>query len=181
MKSVLLAAVMSLTAIPAYSDDFYSSKVGNWLIFGDHGDSELNPACVVSYEWQDGSEFQLIYDLPNRELFIYFENFDWDIIDPEGYYKLNMVIVGSGNNLQSGELDYYLMDKNSINIPDISPVPFLEAFAGLNELRFIMPGDIPNAYLGLRGSRAATERLMDCIDVGRRSGLDDNKPLGHDL
>jgi hypothetical protein len=166
MKSIFFGAALVLSALPANADYFYQSEVGNWMVFGEDPASELNPACVISYEWQDGSEFQLIFDLYERELFIWFRNLEWDIIDPEGFYSLNMVAVGRNNNVVSGVLDYYLLNKNTIDIPDIEPGTFLDAFARMNELRFVMPGNIQNAYLDLDGSRAATMEFFDCINLG---------------
>ena len=181
MKSIILSTLLFFTTFPAFSESFYNKEVGNWVVFGDVGGEDQDPACVVSYEWRDGSEFQLIYELYKRELWIWFENFEWDIRDPEGYYKLDMVIVGNGNNLNSGEMDYYLTDKNTIYLPNIEPKSFIDAFAGLNELRFIMPGNIPNAYLSLDGSRAATEHLIDCVDVGNSTDFSKKKPIEHNL
>jgi len=166
MKSIFFVAALALTTLPANAEYFYQSDVGNWTVFGEAPENELNPACVISYVWQDGSEFQLIYDLYERELFIWFRNLEWDIADAEGYYTLDMVVVGSGNDLVSGRLDYYLVNKNTIDIPGIDPGPFMNAFAGMHELRFIMPGNIQNAYLGLEGSRAASMEFFDCINLG---------------
>ena len=187
MKSLLLGTIFAVTtAFGASADNFYERETGNWFVFGDYGDEELNPACVVSYVWQDGSEFQLIYDLYNRSLDIWFENFEWDIADAPGFfYNMNMVIVGRGNNLISGEMEYLLEDKNSITIYGIEPPgTFVEAFAGLNELRFIMPGNIPNAYLDLQGSRNATQLFLDCINIGDSIEFDEHldlSPLGEAL
>lgn len=169
MRNLLLGALFVLlgTITASANTFFYNTTYQNWQIFGDIGNGDdLNPACVISYEWRDGSEFQLIFDLVDRELWIWFQNFEWDIADTSGYdeyYTLNMVIVGSGDNLESGELGYYLVNKNTIDIPDIEPRSFLNAFAELEELRFIMPGNIQNAYLALDGSRGATNRFNDCI------------------
>jgi len=166
MKSIIFGAALALTALPANAEYFYQSDVGNWTVFGEAPEIELNPACVISHVWQDGSEFQLIYDLYERELFIWFRNLEWDIADVEGYYTLDMVVVGSGNGVVSGRLDYYLVNKNTINVPGIEPGTLMEAFAGMNELRFIMPGNIQNAYLDLQGSRAASMEFFDCINLG---------------
>lgn len=169
MKKILLASfLMATTAVAASADTFYEKQTGNWFVFGDRGDQELNPACVISYEWQDGSEFQLIYDLQERVLDIWFENFEWNISDPaDRTYSMDMVIVGNGNNMTNGEMQYYLEDKNSIYISDIQPIgTFLESFSAFNELRFIMPGNIENAYLDLEGSRNASTLFLECVDKG---------------
>jgi hypothetical protein len=175
MRTILLGVIFTLlTTFSASADYFYNSTHNDWAIFGDFGDIDQNPACVISHVWRDGSEFQLIYDLAERELWIWLQNFDWNIVDATGYdfpYSFNMVIVGYNNEVVSGEMGYYLISKNTIDIPDIEPRTFMEAFAGLNELRFIMPGNIQNAYLDLTGSRVATNRFYDCINSFDRPQL----------
>lgn len=169
MKNFLMAMFFIMASVGSVSaETFYEKQTGNWFVFGDYGDEELTPACVISYSWQDGSEFQLIYDLQLRVLDIWLENYDWNISDPAGNtYNLDIVIVGAGNDLTTGELTYRLEDKNSIYIESIEPIAkFLEDFSRMNELRFIMPGTIMNAYLSLDGSRGATNLLLECIEKG---------------
>lgn len=169
MRNTIIATAFAAmaTVMPAQADTFFEEDIGYWQVFGDYGSHDMNPACVVDYTWSDGSNFQLTYDLFNGELYIWFRNFEWDISDPvDVEYYMNMVIIGQGNDLSSGTLTYVLVNKNTIYIPWIEPTPFLDAFAAMNELRFIMPGTIHNAYLNLSGSRRAVEALIDCVQLG---------------
>lgn len=185
MKNLLLGTILAVTtAFTASAEPFYQNTVGNWFVFGDPGDEVLSPACVISYTWRDGSEFQLIYDLYHRSLDIWFENFDWDIADEANlYYSMDMVIIGTGDNLISGEMEYFLEDKNSIYLYGVEPTgTFVDAFASMQELRFIMPGNIPNAYLSLEGSRDATRLFLNCITIGDNMEFEDfQEPLGQAL
>jgi hypothetical protein len=171
MKNFLLGAVFSVIAAvspaSAQTEYFHESYTGPWVIFGDSGDADRTPACVVQYDWKDGSYFQLVLDMHTLELFILFENFEWNIKDAPGEYSLNMVILND-EELVSGKLGFILEDKNSIYIPGIQHESFINAFMSLDELRFIMPGDTSNAYLNLEGSREAIEHFFECVATGNK-------------
>jgi hypothetical protein len=166
MKKFLTTVALAATMFATPATAFYNEDVGNWAVYGDEGNQELNPACVVEYMWQDGSTFQLIYDLSTRELYIWFRNFEWDIADPvDQYYEMQMIMDGRRGMSSSGAT-YLLINKNTIVIPNIHVDAFMVPFMQLAELRMIMPGTIQNAYLDLAGSRMASQSLFRCVEIG---------------
>lgn len=145
------------------SYDFYTQTSGYWTINGQTGSADANPACYIEYAWQDGSVFQLIKDLEDGELYIYFENITWNIVDEPGYYTMRMNIYYPDGKINAGNYDYYLIDKNSISIPQLDVKDFIPSFMQGSELRMIMPGDIENSELFLQGSSDAINIMSDCI------------------
>jgi hypothetical protein len=164
--STILAASLFVTPVLAEGEIFYDGGVeGAWNIFGNAGSTTQNPACVAEVTWQDGSKFQLIKDLADGELYIWFKNNEWNISDPPGNYPFTMNIVDSRGNVINGELQYELINKNTIAVRKIDVDSFIPPFMSMAEMRFVMPGDIQNAYVTLNGSSGAVDKLLACIDT----------------
>ena len=167
------ALALTLTATPALAD-FYNKQVGNWFVFGFEGTSDKNRACVIEYGWQDGSRFQLIKDMVDGEVYIWFKNHQWNIADAPGDYEgMTVIIEGSNGTVKSWNATYNLINKNTITIRNLQNNPdFIEAFSALSVMKFVMPGDIENAVIPLDGSSAAIAAGSDCIDAsnGKKKG-----------
>lgn len=170
MKKFLLATMLScsllLTPALAADDIFYDGGVsGSWAVFGNAGSSKQNPACVAEVSWEDGSKLQLIKDLATGEIYIWFQNMEWNIADAPGNYPFRMNIVDNQNNLIGGDMTYELVNKNTISVRGIDADSFIPPFMTMAEIRFVMPGDIQNAYIPLNGSGGAVEKMLACMDV----------------
>ena len=164
--STALALTMMVT--PAMAN-FYNDEIGYWSIFGFEGTPTDNKACVLEMVWQDGSRFQLIKDLVDGELYIFLKNNDWNISNPEGVYEFEMVIINENNTeAVSGVMEYILLNKNTIVVRGLDADGFVPPFTSLDELRFIMPGNIQNAYVDLENSNAAIQSMSKCIDKASR-------------
>ena len=168
-------SVLMFLSSASFADTFYDGgQLGAWSVFGNSGSETQNPACVAEVTWQDGSKFQLIKDLKDGELYIWFQNNDWNIIDPPGNYQFRMNIVNRANQLAGGDMTYQLVNKNTISVRNIDVDSFLGPFMNMTEIRFIMPGDIGNAFIPLNGSSAAVEKLVQCIDAFKTAPINQN-------
>lgn len=166
MKKLLMttALAFSMAVTPAMA--FYSKNIGDWYVFGFEGTPDDNRACVVQYEWQDGSRFQLIKDLVDGELYIWFKNNQWQISDAPGEYEGMTVVVENADNAKNWPATYSLVNKNTILIRNLqNSVDFIEALAEYDMVYFVMPGNIENAYIDLDNSMAALHAGSECIDA----------------
>lgn len=170
MKNILLSTALSLALLvtPALAENeifFDGGQSGSWSVFGNAGNKDQNAACVAEVTWEDGSKFQLIKDLQSGEVYIWFQNMEWNIADAPGDYKFRMNIVDDRNNLIGGEMTYTLINKNTLAIRGIDAETFIPPFMTMAEIRFVMPGDIQNAYVPLNGSSGAVDKLLACMDA----------------
>jgi hypothetical protein len=181
MKKLLLSTVLaaSLFATQAFAETiFYSGgQTGAWTVFGNAGNATQNAACVAETKWQDGSSMQLIKDLRTGELYIWFQNYEWNIGDPPGDYPFRMNIVNRANQVVGGDMTYSLVNKNTIAIRGIDAQSFIPAFMEMSEMRILMPGDIQPAYIPLDGSTAAVQKLLACMDAAKAIPPIDTAPL----
>ena len=168
MKKLLMTTALAfgLVVTPAMAD-FYNKQVGNWLVFGFEGTPDNNRACVIQYEWRDGSRFHLIKDMVDGEAYIWFKNNQWNIGDAPGNYEgMTIIVEGSNGTVKSWNAIYNLMNKNTIIIRNLQNNPdFIEAFSSLSVMKFVMPGDIENVTIPLAGSSAAIIAGSDCINA----------------
>jgi hypothetical protein len=170
-----LSVLMFLSTASFADDIFYQGgQVGSWSVFGNSGNTTQNPACVAEVTWDDGSKFQLIKDLKNGEFYIWFQNNEWNIIDPPGNYTFRMNIVNRANQVAGGDMTYQLVNKNTIAVRELDVDSFVGPFMEMTEIRFIMPGDIGNAFIPLNGSTAAIEKLVQCLDAYKAAPSNQN-------
>jgi hypothetical protein len=170
-----LSVLMFLSTASFADDIFYQGgQFGSWSVFGNSGNTTQNPACVAEVTWDDGSKFQLIKDLKNGEFYIWFQNNEWNIIDPPGNYTFRMNIVNRANQVAGGDMTYQLVNKNTIAVRELDVDSFVGPFMEMTEIRFIMPGDIGNAFIPLNGSTAAIEKLVQCLDAYKAAPSNQN-------
>lgn len=190
MLKKLLATSFAASLIfstPSFADEIFyqGSQQGSWNVFGNAGSATQNAACVAEVTWDDGSKLQLIKDLISGEIYIWFQNMEWNVGDPPGTYPFRMNIVDRAGNVVGGDMNYELVNKNTIAVRGLDAETFIPPFMGMSELRFIMPGDIGNAYVPLNGSTAAVEQLLQCMDTfknykPKNNPLNQNKVPGQD-
>lgn len=155
---------------------FYRAIVGTWTIIGHPGNSNLNPACVIVRRWQDGSEFHLIRDIKDGELYIRIDNMTWNIGDPIGEYGRNpgtnpiRMNFKFSNSINSSTLIWNLVSKNAITIRHLNVKNFITDFMAASHLSFIMPGTIQNADFDLNGTREAVEHMIRCYSTKANPG-----------
>ena len=185
----LFASVFLLSASPAIAepDNFYYSDVQGtpFFVYGALGDSSknLNPSCYAAQSYKDGSEFRLIRDLKDGELWMIIQNVNWDMVDkPESVFNMQINFY-RGNDVKPMTFDYVVLNKNTIAIRNIiKDGSFLPAFMIADRMMLIMPGSIPNAYIPLNGSRKAIEQVAECIRSARDKNLwVDDKPTVKEL
>lgn len=173
VSSIIAMAMFTSSAIAA-SSQFYSVDVrpGSFYVYGVTSDvsKNENPACYAEINWRDGSRFQLIRDLSDGELYVFFRNATWNINDSNGTYDLraNFNRNGSINGLN---LKYTLVNKNTIVIRNINKEQFVPLFSSNSKMTFIMPGTIQNAEFDLTGSSKALSEISKCIDAARAVDL----------
>lgn len=170
-----LSVLMFLSTASFADEIFYQGgQVGSWSVFGNSGNATQNPACVAEVTWDDGSKFQLIKDLKDGEFYIWFKNNEWNIIDPPGNYSFRMNIVNRAGQVAGGDMAYQLVNKNTISVRNLDVDSFIGPFMEMTEIRFIMPGDIGNAFIPLNGSTAAIEKLVQCLDAYKAAPSNQN-------
>ena len=178
MKKLIMIALFSLFSTLSYADTFYNKKNGVWNVVGVVNEGELNPSCYSLTTWRDGSEFRLIFDLADGELYILVINNQWNIVDDPGKYNLrlnvfiNNTIVGDGGVFE-------LLSKNTIRLRGM-PNQFIELFSHGTKLQFIMPGSIPNMEVNLKGSSQAVDFMIECLNM-YKAGNYKTKPKGRGL
>jgi len=183
MNKFLLPQILALALIattPSFADEIFfdGGQNGSWSVFGNAGNSNQNPACVAEVTWEDGSKLQLIKDLQSGEVYLWFQNLEWNIADAPGDYTFRMNIVDKANNVVGGDMTYTLVNKNTITVRGLDAESFIPPFITMTEIRFVMPGDIQNAYIPLNGSSAAVDKLLACMDVYKVKQPAPAAPLG---
>jgi hypothetical protein len=175
--SVTLAAMLFTSSAFAAGKQFYNVDVrpGPYYVKGVTADVDGgngNPACYAEINWRDGSQFQLIRDLADGELYIFLRNNNWNIGDKSGNtYRLRMNFINRSGNIAGLNFEYYLVNKNTIVIRNIKKDQFLPLFANNVKALFVMPGNIENAEIDLTGSSRSLEEISKCIDAARSVDL----------
>lgn len=169
--SATLAAMLFSSSAFAANQTFFREDVrpGPYYVYGVTADAEKNdnPACYAEVTWRDGSKFQLIRDLADGELYIFFQNITWNIADAPGNYRMRINFFNRNNQINGLNFEYKLINKNTIVIRNIIKEQFLPLFTGNSRALFIMPGSIQNAELDLTGSAKTLSEISRCIDVAR--------------
>ena len=170
-KKLLFASIaVCVFTSQSFADNFYTGKqIGAWTVFGNPGSQSQNPACVAETIWEDGSKMQLIKDLTSGEIYIWFQNYAWNIGDAPGDYPFRMNFHDREGHIVGGDLTYSLINKNTISIRALDAKSFIPAFMEMGEIRIMMPGDIGNAIIPLQGSTAAVQQLLDCMDAAKNA------------
>lgn len=165
--SAMVGSLLLLSSASSTKADFYNDRVDNWVVFGFDGEVDNNRACVMEYKYQDGSKFQLIADLVDGEIYIWFKNHQWNISDAPGEYDgMTILIEGSGGTVRSWDAIYQLSNKNTILIRHLEGNnELIDSIAYLHEMKFIMPGTIENASVPLEGSTRALESMITCLEI----------------
>jgi len=173
--SAALAAMLFTSSALAAGQEFYNVDVrpGPYFVKGVTADTDGgngNPACYAEVTWRDGSRFQLIRDLADGELYIFFRNNTWNISDAPGVYQMRANFHRNGN-VSGLNFQYNLVNKNTIVIRNIIKEQFLPLFSGNQRMVFVMPGSIQNAEVDLTGSARALSEVSNCVDAARSVDL----------
>lgn len=173
--STTLAAMIFTSSAFAAGQEFYNVDVrpGPYYVKGVTADTDGgsgNPACYAEVNWRDGSRFQLIRDLADGELYIFFRNSTWNIADPAGTYQLRANFHRNGA-ISGLNFQYTLVNKNTIVIRNIRKEQFLPLFNSNQRMIFVMPGSIQNAEVDLTGSSRALTEISNCVEAARRVDL----------
>lgn len=172
--SFTLLAVLSTQ--PSFADErkienvktYERRATENWLVQGIYYPTrERNDACVAFKEWKDGSKLELVKDLKSGELRIWHQAMGWNRINDEKMkkYSLRMNFYDQqGNVADGGEIDYTLINKNTIVISQIDEKRFLKAFVNSNRINFIPEGNVSNTQVYFDGkSSDIANVLADCV------------------
>ena len=166
-KAAIVSLAMFATAAHA-GENFFSVDVqpGPYMVYGVTGEKNPrnNPACYAEVTWRDGSKFQLIRDLDDGELYIWFKNNSWNINDQSGRYNMRINFEKNGRITSGLDFQYNLINKNTIVIRNIKKEMFLPLFSNGSKMLFVMPGSIQNAEVSLEGSTRALSEISNCVD-----------------
>lgn len=166
-KAAIVSLAMFATAAHA-GENFFSVDVQPrpYMVYGVTGEKNPrnNPACYAEVTWRDGSKFQLIRDLDDGELYIWFKNNSWNINDQSGRYNMRINFEKNGRITSGLDFQYNLINKNTIVIRNIKKEMFLPLFSNGSKMLFVMPGSIQNAEVSLEGSTRALSEISNCVD-----------------
>lgn len=165
IKSLLIATTVCLFSTVALAQSaFFSTQNKGWEVVGYPQRNELHPVCRGERNYNDGSQFALIKDLADEELYIVLMNATWNISDAPGNYTARINFY-SGNRVTGSHIQYELLNKNTIRIRNITAEKFLPDFMGFSRMVILMPGTIQNAEINLNGSTDLIAIMSDCIRV----------------
>lgn len=181
-KAAIVSLAMFATVAHA-GENFFSVDVqpGPYMVYGVKGETQPrnNPACYAEVNWRDGSKLQLVRDLDDGELYIWFQNNSWSIKDQPGTYRLRINFEKNGTVLRGLDFEYRLLSKNSIAIRNIKKELFLPLFSSGAKMTIVMPGTISNAEVSLEGSTRALNEIANCVDRSQGMNLwPDGQPNG---
>jgi len=167
-----LVSLLGFVSPAAAGDVFYSTSTnGGWDIVGEYNDLKLNPACYIKRDYADGSKFMMIKDLKDGEIYFMNRNVEWNISDEPGKkdgYQVRLVFYKSNGEVSGGVVQYILVNKNTIRVPDLNVEKFVKSVFEYARMVLIMPGNIQNAEITLNGTRDAISKMSDCIDVSSK-------------
>lgn len=163
-KKLFIAVLVSLFTVSTAHAFYDKSIPGGWRVLGDPGSETQNPGCALILTYDDGSEIQLIRDLKDGELFIWFKNNEWNISDEiEKQYPMRINFYNSRGDVIGGEFQYVLVNKSTIVIRGLNIDSFVPVFMEMKTMRFVMEGTIQNANITLDGTREGIGYLAECI------------------
>lgn len=184
MKKLLTIVAMLCVCSSAYAVEYFFDKtVGFWSIYGHPGEKSdtknLNPACITTAHWDDGSYINLIQDIANGELHIELRNNEWNVgdADLDAAYDLTLNVYNK-SSVKSWKANFKFLSKNSIQIRGLDYKTFLPAFMNFSKMVFIMPGTITNAEISLQNSTAAINLMAECLDASKTRKFDPNSTDG---
>jgi len=171
MLKTLAASALAFTlmATSAFSAEVYRANSGQWTISGHRSGNEMS--CVVSTYWGNGAQI-------NINIFPKYDGSQYTtmtITNPNWYptdMHMNEPFVGDiifvgraiGTVRLSGEFQIYGSKKVILrNLTDA----FSDYFIAAREM-IIFPGTPDQMVVGLRGTRAASYALTDCVNAVMR-------------
>lgn len=157
-----IAAVCFMSTVAIAQSVFFQTQNRGWEILGIPQRDQLNPICRGDRNYNDGSQFSLIKDLADEELYILLINNSWNITDKPGQYNAR-INFHSGNRITGANMTYELLNKNTIRVRNITPDRFLPDFMNYSKMVIIMPGTIQNAEIDLNGSTDLIAIMSECI------------------
>ena len=164
-----------MTSSTLAGEPFFTVDVrpGAFYVHGVKADASIkqNPLCYAQVEWKDGSEFQLIRDLADAELYIFFKNHTWTINDTPDTYQMRINFSKNGSLNGGMNINYNLVNKNTIVIRNLPKDKFVSMFMNSSKMTMIMPGTIQNAELDLAGSNKAIQEISNCVDAAKKVDL----------
>jgi len=162
--TIVVAIFFMATTSFASSEFFYRNTSGQWSVYGHPGRDDLNPACIAQTNCSDGSTLMIIQDLADGELYIHLTQNQWNIEGPYptnselelNFYKNNRIYLSVGSR-------FSLTGSNTIVIRGIDHDKFLGPFTESERMVFVIPGNVPNLTVGLRGVRNAFDFTTQCL------------------
>lgn len=160
----------SVAAEPEKGESFYNKSIDQlWTVFGNrytkNSEGDKNSGCIAEASWDDGSRLQIIKDLVDGELYIWINNIAWSITDPvKQKYTLRLNLYNGNRVVESGTIDYYLLNKNTMAIRNLAETKFTQAFFESTRMLLVPPGTIQNMTVSLGGNaKRVLASLAECV------------------
>jgi hypothetical protein len=167
MRKLILAlafplALLIYPSVLAAQGMFFVQPSDMWTVEGHNQNGKYAPVCKAVTRWQDGSSFHLIADLYDGEIYILFTNKNWNVLNfTNEAYELKILIRKDGEVADLRGF-FEFIGPDTIRIRNIKE-KFVDVFAEADELRLLMPGNMPSADVRLVGSKNAVHYMATCI------------------
>lgn len=183
MKKILASflAMMLMVSTAFGSDRFYQTSSGQWDIYGHAGSDTLNPACIMQTNWTGNSRLMVIQDLADGELYIHFSHSAWNIDGPyKTRHALEIRFFSGSRTIKVLEGSLVLENNSTISVRSMKQDTFYNPFMEADRMVFVMPGNVPDITVGLRGTRDAVEHSKMCVRAAGNAKLTFPKRGGQD-
>lgn len=163
MKKLIAAVLaLALSITPAFAlTQFYEVKSGQWSIEGFVGEKNF---CSAKTYWENQSYVSLFILKGDNKVNLMVHNTDWVINGDYGSNYTGRLLFRGKAGTTGGEATFELMDPQTIVIRDVTD-RFLSDWIKYREMVIVMPNDIPNMVIGLSGTAASTEAILECLNL----------------
>jgi hypothetical protein len=175
VTAALLCTALSTSALAqSEAELFFEKKTGVWTIEGRYAHGKVNPVCVTSQWWQDGSAFSVVQNLNNKDFYFVVTNVDWNFSnDPGVETKLQLNATRKGEFYKGMQVIGTVHNKNTLRFMNLS-VEAMKLFIEADSFLLIMPDNFPNSRIELSGSSLAFDRILECMKASMKVDLFQN-------
>lgn len=169
---VLLAIVLLSTSASAEQGNdakvFYYKRIDQlWTVGGhEYPGTTSHPACFANATIEDGSGLEIVKDLESDQFFIRVQNMNWNLTEGvDDKEKLRLNLYRNGKLVEGGNMNWFILTKNTIAIPSLSAKQFTDALWRTTFIRVIMPGDNQNFSTFIASLHVVIDSMAECIKV----------------
>lgn len=160
---------MSSPALAEQGNDakvFYHKRIDQaWTVGGhEYPGTKSHPVCFANATIEDGSGIEMVKDLESDEFYIRVQNMNWNLTEGvDDKEKLRLNLYRNSKLIDGGNMNWFILTKNTIGIPSLSAKEFTDAFWKSTFIRVIMPGDNQNFSTLIASPHSVLDSMSECI------------------